>query len=94
MIKREEEKILTQKGKKVSIKRRIITVAQAQNEIKTDCFAYNEIITELKDGSQNIVGKTCSALNELFCKNKECRFYKTKEQYIKDMENIKTEEEN
>lgn len=90
MIKREEEKIFKYKGKQITVKQRILTVAQAQNNVKTDCFAYNEIKTDLKDGSQNIVGKTCSALNELVCKNKECRFYKNKSEYI---EEIKIEEE-
>lgn len=34
------------------------------NNVRTDCFAYNE--------TQN----DCNAFTELFCKNKECKFYK------------------
>ena len=37
-------------------------------EIKTDCFAYNSEKNE------------CYALKELSCKQKNCPFYKTKEQ--------------
>ncbi len=37
---------------------------------KTDCFAYIE-----KNGH-----KLCSALHEMQCKDKECRFYKNNKQ--------------
>ena len=41
--------------------------------MKTDCFAYkNE--------------RKCLALNELVCKNRECRFFKTKEQFNEERE--------
>lgn len=36
-----------------------------------DCFAYE--------------GEGCGILKELYCKNEECRFYKTKEQYEGDL---------
>lgn len=39
--------------------------------IKNDCFAFK--------GSRH----NCRALTELLCKNKDCKFYKTKEQYLK-----------
>lgn len=42
--------------------------------IKTDCFAYSK----RKDGGRIFQG--CKALNALFCKTEECKFYKTKEQ--------------
>jgi len=36
-------------------------------EVKEDCFAYDSKY------------KQCTALNDLYCKNEECRFYKNKE---------------
>lgn len=46
------------------------------NMIKEDCFAYNGNISLEKD--------RCLALDNLYCKNCKCAFYKTKEQEIKD----------
>lgn len=43
-------------------------------EIKTDCFAY---LKNPKDG------KHCNALTELFCQKEKCKFYQSKEDYIK-----------
>lgn len=42
--------------------------------VKKDCFAYDETET----------GATCLALNELYCRKEECKFYKTAEQACKD----------
>lgn len=42
--------------------------------VKTDCFAYEETIH---------VGM-CRALNALYCKKEECKFYKTVEQACKE----------
>lgn len=41
-------------------------------EVKTDCFGFDK-------AKQN-----CKALKELYCKNENCRFYKTKKQYEKE----------
>lgn len=41
-------------------------------EIKTDCFAYHSR------------RKICSVLTETVCKNRECTFYKTQEQFDSD----------
>lgn len=38
--------------------------------VKTDCFAYN------KDG-------WCIAMRDLYCKDKECKFYKTEKDMCK-----------
>ena len=38
--------------------------------IKEDCFAFT--------GSRH----DCRALTELICKNKDCKFYKTKQEYL------------
>lgn len=43
--------------------------------IKPDCFGYKEIKTKLNSM------KTCTALTEMLCKNKECPFYKDQETY-------------
>lgn len=43
-------------------------------EVKRDCFAYNK-------GSYS---KPCIALDDLYCKKEECKFYKTKEQFEKE----------
>jgi len=40
--------------------------------IRKDCFARK--------------GKQCAALNDLYCRNGECRFYKTKSRYKSDIE--------
>lgn len=39
--------------------------------MKTDCFAYVSVTR-------------CKALNDMVCKNGNCPFYKTKEQFEKD----------
>lgn len=44
------------------------------NGVKEDCFAYKN--------------KTCSALNELYCKKEECKFYKTDAQRLSELEKI------
>lgn len=44
--------------------------------IKEDCFAYN--------GKISLEKERCSALDDLYCKNCDCSFYKTREQEIKD----------
>lgn len=36
-------------------------------EVRTDCFAYDE---KYKD---------CKALREMICKNRECKFYKSRD---------------
>lgn len=43
-------------------------------EVKTDCFGYDR----MKNG--------CKALRALYCANEKCRFYKTKQQYQKELE--------
>lgn len=40
-------------------------------QIKTDCFAYKS------DNTYN----GCNALNKLYCKFEECKFYKNKETF-------------
>ena len=40
--------------------------------IQTDCFAFRKEKLE------------CNALNNLYCKNEECRFYKNRDEYIKE----------
>lgn len=42
-------------------------------DVKKDCFAY-----KTKEGHP-----MCNALNELYCKQEKCRFFKTREEYIK-----------
>ena len=42
------------------------------NSVKKDCFAYGSISNK------------CSALNELYCKKENCKFYKTKESMRKE----------
>lgn len=37
-------------------------------EVKKDCFAYDETKVSDKD--------RCKALNELYCRKENCRFYK------------------
>lgn len=46
-------------------------------EVQTDCFGY--------DNKRN----NCKALNALYCANEKCRFYKTKQQYPKELEEDK-----
>jgi len=41
--------------------------------IKTDCFAFN-----------NKKKLDCTALDDLYCKRGECRFYKTRETFLRD----------
>ena len=48
-------------------------------EVKTDCFAYD---CSLKN-------RQCKALRELYCAKKNCKFYKTKEQYLKELRSEK-----
>ena len=43
-------------------------------EVQTDCFAYDR----MKNG--------CKALRALYCANEKCRFYKTKQQYQKELQ--------
>lgn len=45
--------------------------------VKTDCFGY------IKEKEK------CNALNELYCKKDICKFYKTREQFIKEQEKYK-----
>lgn len=40
-------------------------------KIKKDCFGYRN-------------PERCGVLSEMVCKNKNCSFYKSKEQFIKD----------
>lgn len=44
--------------------------------IQTDCFAFD--VKKLE----------CNCLNDLYCKKENCKFYKSKEQYIKE-KNVK-----
>lgn len=44
-------------------------MAAEKIEIKKDCFAYDGTKTE---------EYACSALNNLYCKNEKCNFYKSK----------------
>lgn len=44
--------------------------------IKTDCFAYSKKRTT----------EDCKVLKHLFCKNENCKFYKTVEQHKADVE--------
>lgn len=50
--------------------------------VKTDCFAYTS--------KETMYGKweACKALNALFCKTEECKFYKTREQACKECQYI------
>ncbi len=41
------------------------------SSVKKDCFAYGSIHNK------------CSILNELYCKNEICKFYKTKREFEK-----------
>jgi hypothetical protein len=43
--------------------------------VKTDCFAYDE---------ETFHRPTCRALNGLYCKKEECKFYKTAKQACTD----------
>ena len=45
------------------------------NNVKTNCFAW--------DAKR----KQCNALGKTYCKNCECDFYKSKEQYETDLDN-------
>lgn len=38
-------------------------------EIKTDCFAFRN-------------NHTCNALNDLYCAKENCKFYKTRKQFL------------
>lgn len=40
-------------------------------EIKTDCFAFRS-------------NHTCNALNALYCAKENCKFYKTKKQFLNE----------
>lgn len=44
--------------------------------VKTDCFAYED--RGMVNGIR--MGVRCKALNGLYCKTEECKFYKTAEQ--------------
>lgn len=46
-------------------------------EVKTDCFGYDRM------------KNCCKALRALYCANEKCRFYKTKQQYQKELEEDK-----
>lgn len=50
---------------------------KVKKEAKKDCFAYDK--------------KThnCKALNECFCKVEDCKFYKTKEQFLEEQKKYK-----
>lgn len=41
------------------------------SEIKKDCFGYRN-------------PERCGAMSEMICKSRNCSFYKTKKQFIKD----------
>lgn len=43
-------------------------------EIKVDCFGYDK------------VGCQCKVMEELICRKRNCTFYKTREQFLADME--------
>lgn len=45
------------------------------NCVKTDCFAYK------KDSSVGSSYEVCDALDRLYCKKGQCKFYKNKEKY-------------
>ena len=45
---------------------------------KTDCFAY----------CTKNVKPSCSALTEMICKNGECKFYKTREQFYEGLKKL------
>lgn len=45
--------------------------------VKEDCFAFKTFRNGIK---------TCAVLKELLCKEKECSFYKTSEEYVKGFE--------
>lgn len=42
-----------------------------------DCFAYDKSCNK------------CRALNELYCRNEICEFYKTKKQFVKENESYR-----
>lgn len=44
-------------------------------EVKKDCFEFDK------------TNNCCKALRELYCKRENCVFYKSKEQYEKEMKN-------
>lgn len=50
-------------------------------EEKTNCFAYN------------VERHCCNVLTELVCHNKECKFYKTREQFDREVKNLPEREE-
>ena len=45
---------------------------------KTNCFAY----------SNKSVKPTCTVLTEMICKNSECKFYKTREQFYDGLKKL------
>ena len=47
--------------------------------VKEDCFAFKTFRNGIK---------TCAVLKELLCKQKECPFYKTTEEYEKGFANL------
>ena len=49
-------------------------------EVKRDCFAYI--------ASKRGIGQ-CLALHMLYCRKENCNFYKSKEQYENELEEIK-----
>jgi hypothetical protein len=49
------------------------------SNVKTDCFAYENRVHA--DGSRKEI---CKAMTALYCKNGECKFYKSAEQACKE----------
>lgn len=45
------------------------------SDVKTDCFSYED---------RGRYGGICKALNGMYCKRGECKFYKTAEQACKE----------
>lgn len=84
IVKEEERKVIdiienkdkTSTRQTYKVKRRIVTANLKNDEIHKDCFAYRSS------------KKDCSALDELYCKKEECRFYKKSEDLLKEKQNM------
>ena len=51
----------------------------AEIKIKADCFAYDPTLKN----------RPCKALTDLYCAKENCKFYKSKEQYQKELRSEK-----
>lgn len=65
------ENRIYRKGDCMEITDRLVVSNNIYSGVKKDCFGYSNI------------NNRCSVLTETVCKNKECRFYKTKKEFEK-----------